>query len=132
MKLNNWHFYKILHIKKEQKKCNTCDEVAIGDFYNKDWGRVCLCKDHYNMFNNADVNTLLKEVERLGYTYVLESIKNNNENIYTFTPYVYNKSNDSEVCLFGDYYIAGVYNTPEDAIIETLFKIHKKRDGNNE
>jgi hypothetical protein len=42
--LRHWNLYRKQYIDEKQTKCTKCDELAIGDGYDKDWNRVSLCE----------------------------------------------------------------------------------------
>ena len=45
--LRLWNFYRDGYIKQEFPLCSICNNLAIGDFYDRDWQQIRLCRDCY-------------------------------------------------------------------------------------
>jgi len=56
--LRLWNFYYGEYIKQESPQCNICNNIAIGDFYDRDWQRIKLCKECYEALVNHESNKM--------------------------------------------------------------------------
>jgi len=56
-KLKLWNLYSQEYINHESPKCSVCGDSAIGDYYDKDWKQIRLCKNCY-VNKTGMVNTI--------------------------------------------------------------------------
>ena len=47
--LRLWNFYRDEYIKQESPLCSICNNLVIGDFYDRDWQQIRLCRDCYDV-----------------------------------------------------------------------------------
>lgn len=53
--LRLWNFYSGDYIKQEPPQCSICDNDAIGDFYDRDWQQIRLCRDCYDALTKRNM-----------------------------------------------------------------------------
>ncbi len=62
--LRLWNFYRDEYIKQESQLCSICNNLAIGDFYDRDWQQIRLCGDCYDVLAKRSAANIVPNKRR--------------------------------------------------------------------
>ena len=62
--LRLWNFYSKEYIEQDSPQCSICNDDAIGDFYDRDWQQIRLCRDCYDVLTKRSTANIIPNKRR--------------------------------------------------------------------